>query len=215
MVPVLFHILQHSELWTFEIERVTEREALWMPLTWLRFPKMPLKNLLKSILDAFLIAGQLSKLLRSSPSYACNVVFGPHQLPTPSPASACSWLRNLRIWSFFSFALTVNYSRSSSEIYAPVNWSVYFDKQDDVAIPESNDVSFFCKIGIPISLRVFVTFFFLFQILMFLLRANLIFQSIQVFHVYTAGTEGPVVFCLHGGGYSGYAYCLFIVSFIH
>ncbi|TVU14245.1 hypothetical protein EJB05_37701 [Eragrostis curvula] len=26
----------------------------------------------------------------------------------------------------------------------------------------------------------------------------------DVFNVYTAGSEGPVVFCLHGGGYSGY-----------
>ncbi|GAU18963.1 hypothetical protein TSUD_229540 [Trifolium subterraneum] len=54
-------------------------------------------------------------------------------------------------------------TKSSSEKYTPLDWSVYFDKEDDVAIPESNDV----------------------------------------FHVYMAGTEGPVVFCLHGGGYSG------------
>lgn len=25
----------------------------------------------------------------------------------------------------------------------------------------------------------------------------------QVFHLYLAGSEGPVVFCLHGGGYTG------------
>ncbi|KAG4972836.1 hypothetical protein AAZX31_11G013500 [Glycine max] len=59
-------------------------------------------------------------------------------------------------------------TKSSSEKYAPLDWSVYFDKEDDVAIPESNDV----------------------------------------FHVYTAGTEGPVVFCLHGGGYSGLSFAV-------
>ncbi|CAL5187465.1 unnamed protein product [Lathyrus oleraceus] len=57
-------------------------------------------------------------------------------------------------------------TKSSSEKYAPLDWSSYFDKEDDVAIPESNDV----------------------------------------FHVYMAGTEGPVVFCLHGGGYSGLSF---------
>ncbi|KAG4987403.1 hypothetical protein JHK85_030386 [Glycine max] len=30
-------------------------------------------------------------------------------------------------------------TKSSSEKYAPLDWSVYFDKEDDVAIPESND----------------------------------------------------------------------------
>ncbi|GAV68736.1 Abhydrolase_6 domain-containing protein, partial [Cephalotus follicularis] len=30
----------------------------------------------------------------------------------------------------------------------------------------------------------------------------------DVFHVYMAGTEGPVVFCLHGGGYSGLSFAL-------
>ncbi|XP_061351096.1 uncharacterized protein LOC133296165 [Gastrolobium bilobum] len=59
-------------------------------------------------------------------------------------------------------------TKSSSEKYSPVDWHVYFDKEDDVAIPESNDV----------------------------------------FHVYMAGTEGPVVFCLHGGGYSGLSFAL-------
>ncbi|KAJ4827043.1 hypothetical protein Tsubulata_030791 [Turnera subulata] len=33
-------------------------------------------------------------------------------------------------------------------------------------------------------------------------------DSNDVFHVYTAGTEGPVVFCLHGGGYSGLSFAL-------
>ena len=39
----------------------------------------------------------------------------------------------------------------------------------------------------------------------------------QVFHVYMAGTEGgPVVFCLHGGGYSGYVqFFVFLFSFVH
>ncbi|KAJ1390852.1 Alpha/Beta hydrolase fold [Sesbania bispinosa] len=59
-------------------------------------------------------------------------------------------------------------TKSSSEKYAPVDWTVYFDKEDDVAIPESNDV----------------------------------------FHVYMAGNEGPVVFCLHGGGYSGLSFAV-------
>jgi hypothetical protein len=30
-----------------------------------------------------------------------------------------------------------------------------------------------------------------------------VYLAFQVFNVYTAGSEGPVVFCLHGGGYSG------------
>uniref|UniRef100_A0A1D1ZDA3 Protein phosphatase methylesterase 1 n=1 Tax=Anthurium amnicola TaxID=1678845 RepID=A0A1D1ZDA3_9ARAE len=30
----------------------------------------------------------------------------------------------------------------------------------------------------------------------------------DVFHLYTAGSEGPVVFCLHGGGYSGLSFGL-------
>ncbi|XP_028788529.1 protein phosphatase methylesterase 1 [Neltuma alba] len=59
-------------------------------------------------------------------------------------------------------------SQSSSEKYSPVDWSVYFDKEDDVKIPDSNDV----------------------------------------FHVYMAGSEGPVVFCIHGGGYCGLSFAL-------
>ncbi|KAL4373824.1 hypothetical protein AHAS_Ahas05G0120400 [Arachis hypogaea] len=59
-------------------------------------------------------------------------------------------------------------NKSSLEKYLPVDWSIYFDKEQDVAIPNSNDV----------------------------------------FHVYMAGTEGPVVFCLHGGGYSGLSFAL-------
>ncbi|KAK7253108.1 hypothetical protein RIF29_37546 [Crotalaria pallida] len=59
-------------------------------------------------------------------------------------------------------------TKTSSEKYSPVDWSLYFDKEDDVTIPESNDV----------------------------------------FHVYMAGSEGPVVFCLHGGGYSGLSFAL-------
>lgn len=30
----------------------------------------------------------------------------------------------------------------------------------------------------------------------------------NVFHVYTAGSEGPVVLCIHGGGYSGLSFAL-------
>ncbi|XP_016202216.1 protein phosphatase methylesterase 1 [Arachis ipaensis] len=59
-------------------------------------------------------------------------------------------------------------NKSSLEKYLPVDWSIYFDKEQDVAIPNSNDV----------------------------------------FHVYMSGTEGPVVFCLHGGGYSGLSFAL-------
>ncbi|KAM7266483.1 hypothetical protein ACFE04_004380 [Oxalis oulophora] len=33
-------------------------------------------------------------------------------------------------------------------------------------------------------------------------------NSNDVFHVYMAGTDGPVVFCLHGGGYSGLSFAL-------
>lgn len=33
-------------------------------------------------------------------------------------------------------------------------------------------------------------------------------DSDDVFHIYKAGTEGPVVFCLHGGGYSGLSFAL-------
>ena len=47
----------------------------------------------------------------------------------------------LMIVFLVSFKLLIIYCRSSSEKYSPVDWSVYFDKEDDVAIPESNDVS--------------------------------------------------------------------------
>lgn len=33
-------------------------------------------------------------------------------------------------------------------------------------------------------------------------------DSEDVFHVYSAGTQGPVVFCLHGGGYTGLSFAL-------
>ncbi|KAG9145909.1 hypothetical protein Leryth_019580 [Lithospermum erythrorhizon] len=33
-------------------------------------------------------------------------------------------------------------------------------------------------------------------------------ESTDVFHVYKAGNEGPVVFCLHGGGYTGLSFAL-------
>lgn len=33
-------------------------------------------------------------------------------------------------------------------------------------------------------------------------------DSNDVFHIYTAGSKGPVVFCLHGGGYSGLSFAL-------
>ncbi|KAK8552428.1 hypothetical protein V6N13_120828 [Hibiscus sabdariffa] len=59
-------------------------------------------------------------------------------------------------------------TKSSSEKYSPLDWSGYFDREEDVCIPDLNDV----------------------------------------FHLYMAGTEGPVVFCLHGGGYSGLSFAL-------
>nr|XP_010930498.1 protein phosphatase methylesterase 1 isoform X1 [Elaeis guineensis] len=59
-------------------------------------------------------------------------------------------------------------SQSSLEKYAPLEWSDYFDKEEDITIPGTNNV----------------------------------------FHVYMAGSEGPVVFCLHGGGYSGLSFAL-------
>nr|XP_027094859.1 protein phosphatase methylesterase 1-like isoform X1 [Coffea arabica] len=58
--------------------------------------------------------------------------------------------------------------QTSSQKYAPLDWAGYFDREDDVSIPGSNDV----------------------------------------FHVYLAGTQGPVIFCLHGGGYTGLSFAL-------
>ncbi|KAF3953030.1 hypothetical protein CMV_021484 [Castanea mollissima] len=57
---------------------------------------------------------------------------------------------------------------SSLQKYAPLDWSAYFDREDDIRIKDTENV----------------------------------------FHVYMAGTEGPVVFCLHGGGYSGLSFAL-------
>ncbi|XP_038890776.1 protein phosphatase methylesterase 1 isoform X1 [Benincasa hispida] len=62
---------------------------------------------------------------------------------------------------------TISY-RNSSQKYLPLDWLGYFDQEDDISIPDSN----------------------------------------EVFHVYMAGKEGPVVFCLHGGGYSGLSFAL-------
>ncbi|XP_015886160.1 uncharacterized protein LOC107421438 isoform X1 [Ziziphus jujuba] len=59
-------------------------------------------------------------------------------------------------------------TQTSSQKYSPLDWLSYFDHEEDVCIPDSNDV----------------------------------------FHVYVAGKEGPVVFCLHGGGYSGLSFAL-------
>ncbi|KAG6431939.1 hypothetical protein SASPL_103511 [Salvia splendens] len=58
--------------------------------------------------------------------------------------------------------------QTSSQKYAPLDWSNYFDQEDDVHIPDSENV----------------------------------------FHFYKAGNEGPVVLCLHGGGYSGLSFAL-------
>ncbi|KAJ0807828.1 putative protein phosphatase methylesterase-1 [Helianthus annuus] len=70
--------------------------------------------------------------------------------------------------AFASNPFVLPLSQTSSEKYSPLDWKGYFDQEDDVCIPDSNDV----------------------------------------FHVYTAGKEGPVVFCLHGGGYSGLSFAL-------
>lgn len=59
-------------------------------------------------------------------------------------------------------------TQSSKYNYSPLDWSDYFDREEDVSIPGSDDV----------------------------------------FHVYMAGNEGPVVFCLHGGGFSGLSFAL-------
>ncbi|KAG2714100.1 hypothetical protein I3843_03G013000 [Carya illinoinensis] len=59
-------------------------------------------------------------------------------------------------------------TQNSLQKYSPLVWSGYFDREDDISIPETDNV----------------------------------------FHVYIAGTEGPVVFCLHGGGYSGLSFAL-------
>uniref|UniRef100_A0A2N9I7Q9 Protein phosphatase methylesterase 1 n=1 Tax=Fagus sylvatica TaxID=28930 RepID=A0A2N9I7Q9_FAGSY len=59
-------------------------------------------------------------------------------------------------------------TQSSLQKFAPLDWSVYFDREDDIRITDTDNV----------------------------------------FHVYMAGTEGPVVFCLHGGGYSGLSFAL-------
>ncbi|KAL2936443.1 Protein phosphatase methylesterase 1 [Bienertia sinuspersici] len=58
--------------------------------------------------------------------------------------------------------------QSSSQKYLPLDWTCFFDEEDDVCIPDTENV----------------------------------------FHVYKAGSEGPVVFCLHGGGYSGLSFAL-------
>ncbi|KAB1210956.1 Protein phosphatase methylesterase 1 [Morella rubra] len=59
-------------------------------------------------------------------------------------------------------------TQTSLQKYSPLDWSAYFDGEDDIRIPDTDNV----------------------------------------FHVYMAGTEGPVVFCLHGGGYSGLSFAL-------
>ncbi|KAK3041517.1 hypothetical protein RJ639_002203, partial [Escallonia herrerae] len=73
---------------------------------------------------------------------------------------------------------------ASSNKYSPLNWSDYYDREDDVCIPNSDDVGdrFLSPLALPVYMK--------------------------VFHVYMAGTEGPVVFCLHGGGFSGLSFAL-------
>ncbi|KAG0494329.1 hypothetical protein HPP92_005323 [Vanilla planifolia] len=59
-------------------------------------------------------------------------------------------------------------AQSFLQKYSPLDWSSFFDKEEDIAIEGSDNV----------------------------------------FHIYEAGIEGPVVFCLHGGGYSGLSFAL-------
>ncbi|KAJ8758566.1 hypothetical protein K2173_000287 [Erythroxylum novogranatense] len=96
-------------------------------------------------------------------------------LPIPFPFSFISCKNQLKTSIIRSFFLVLHMSMSSTESsatsahkYSPLDWRGFFDQEDDVSIPNSNDV----------------------------------------FHVYTAGTEGPVVFCLHGGGYSGLSFAI-------
>nr|XP_043624622.1 protein phosphatase methylesterase 1 [Erigeron canadensis] len=79
-----------------------------------------------------------------------------HQLESQSPSSA------------FSSKPIRPPTQTSSQKYSPLDWHGYFDNEDDVSIPNSNDV----------------------------------------FHIYTAGKDGPVVLCLHGGGYSGLSFAI-------
>ncbi|CAN1309884.1 Protein phosphatase methylesterase 1, partial [Linum perenne] len=59
-------------------------------------------------------------------------------------------------------------SQTSLQKFAPIDWKTFFDREEDIHIPNSEDV----------------------------------------FHVYVAGSDGPVVLCLHGGGYSGLSFAL-------
>ncbi|EHA8587038.1 putative protein phosphatase methylesterase 1 [Cocos nucifera] len=78
------------------------------------------------------------------------------------------WIDSLLTVLELAWVIDKKSGRSSLEKYAPLEWSGYFDKEEDVTIPGTNNV----------------------------------------FHVYMAGSEGPVVFCLHGGGYSGLSFAL-------
>ncbi|CAI9117141.1 OLC1v1018483C1 [Oldenlandia corymbosa var. corymbosa] len=91
----------------------------------------------------------------------------PEETPVESPSDEVSDHVN-ELPSAFASVPPRPSIQAPSQKYAPLDWSDYFDREDDVHIPGSNDV----------------------------------------FHVYQAGTEGPVVFCLHGGGYSGLSFAL-------
>ncbi|KAK8921608.1 hypothetical protein KSP39_PZI020110 [Platanthera zijinensis] len=70
--------------------------------------------------------------------------------------------------TFDDLALEGRELENSLQKHSPLDWSGYFDKEEDITIKGSNNV----------------------------------------FHIYEAGSEGPVVFCLHGGGYSGLSFAL-------
>lgn len=85
------------------------------------------------------------------------------QLPPPPPQH-----QHLSSDSAFSNVPDRPALQSSSGKYSPLDWTGYFDEEDDICIPDTENV----------------------------------------FHVYKAGSKGPVVFCLHGGGYSGLSFAL-------
>lgn len=83
----------------------------------------------------------------SSPSSAFDQSSIP---PRPGPQYA----QFLQFWfspKFFSIFLQqlVHFCRNSREKYAPLDWSGYFDKEEDVKIPESDDASFKCIFLVP------------------------------------------------------------------
>ncbi|XP_062153836.1 uncharacterized protein LOC133862018 [Alnus glutinosa] len=84
------------------------------------------------------------------------------------PEDETSERQNQKPFSTFASKPDRPATQSSLQKYSPLEWLGYFDREDDIRIPDTEDV----------------------------------------FHVYLGGTEGPVVFCLHGGGYSGLSFAV-------